>query len=75
MRRNRIALPPIRFDCGTEDSLLDGNRALHAALLRARIAHDYEEHRGGHDWAYWQEHVRSTLRFVSRLASESGKLS
>lgn len=71
MRRNRLSLPPIRFDCGSEDSLLVSNRALHAALLRARIPHDYEEHPGGHDWPYWQQHVRSTLRFVSRLASEA----
>jgi putative tributyrin esterase len=71
MRRNRAGLPPIRFDCGTEDSLLAGNRALHAAMLRARIPHDYEEHPGGHDWAYWQQQVRRTLRFVSSIASQS----
>jgi putative tributyrin esterase len=75
MRHNRSRLPPIRFDCGTEDSLLASNRALHAALLRARIPHDYEEHSGGHDWAYWQQYVRSTLRFVSRLASDFAELS
>lgn len=75
MRRNRSSLPRIRFDCGTEDSLLGSNRALHGALLRARIPHDYEEHPGGHDWRYWQQHVRSTLRFVSRIAVESAELS
>jgi len=69
MRRNRSDLPPIRFDCGTEDSLLAANRALHEALLRARIPHGYEESSGGHDWAYWQQHVRTTLRFVSQIAS------
>lgn len=71
MRRNHSRLPPIRFDCGTEDSLLPANRALHTALVRARILHGYEEHPGAHDWAYWQQHVRSTLRFVSQLAGES----
>lgn len=71
MRRNRSRLPPIRFDCGTEDSLLPANRALHTAFVRARIPHGYEEHPGGHDWAYWQQHVRTTLRFVSQLAGES----
>lgn len=67
MRRNRAHLPPTRIDCGTEDGLLESNRALHAALLKERIPHSYEEHSGGHDWQYWQEHVRSTLRFVSGL--------
>jgi len=65
MRCNRGHLPPIRFDCGTEDSLLVSNRALHEALLQSKIPHEYEEHPGGHDWAYWKHHVRSTLRFVS----------
>ena len=31
---NHDALPPIRFDCGTEDPLIDANRALHTALTR-----------------------------------------
>jgi S-formylglutathione hydrolase FrmB len=75
MRRNRSHLPPIRFDCGTDDSLLASNRALHTALLRARIPHEYEEHPGGHDWPYWQQQVRATLRFVSQLAGESAEFS
>jgi putative tributyrin esterase len=75
MRRNRSRLPAIRFDCGTEDSLLASNRALHAALERARIPHVYEERPGGHDWAYWQQQARSTLRFVSRIASGSSEIS
>jgi putative tributyrin esterase len=74
MRHNRSRLPPIRFDCGTEDSLIASNRKLHAALVQARIPHHYEEHPGGHDWPYWQRHVRSTLRFVSRLAGNAAQL-
>jgi putative tributyrin esterase len=66
MRRHRDHLPPIRFDCGTEDSLLASNRALDAALVKAGVRHVYEEYPGGHDWAYWQTHVRRTLRFVSQ---------
>jgi enterochelin esterase-like enzyme len=68
MRRNRAQLPPVRFDCGTEDALLESNRALHGALLKERIPHSYEEYPGGHDWVYWQQHVRATLRFVSESA-------
>jgi putative tributyrin esterase len=68
MRRNRADLPPIRFDCGTEDALLKSNRTLHAALDRARVPHVYEESAGGHDWPYWQKQVRSTLRFFSEIA-------
>jgi S-formylglutathione hydrolase FrmB len=68
MRRNRAHLPPIRIDCGTDDALLDSNRALHKAFLKDRIPHTYEEFPGGHDWVYWQKHVRATFQFVSALA-------
>jgi putative tributyrin esterase len=65
VRRHRAQLPPVRFDCGKEDSLLASNRILHAALTKAGVAHVYEENPGGHDWTYWRTHVRSTLRFMS----------
>lgn len=74
-RRNRATLPPVRFDCGREDSLLEGNRALHRSLLDAGIPHTYEEHSGGHTWEYWQEHVRSTFRFVSDIEERGAAIS
>ena len=67
IRKNRPQLPPIRFDCGAEDALLAGNRALHQALKREKTPHIYEEHPGGHDWEYWRRHVRDTFRFVSKI--------
>lgn len=63
--KQRNALPPLRFDCGTSDSLLGGNRALHEALVAAGVPHDYEEFAGGHEWSYWTEHIVSTLRHVA----------
>ncbi|MGD0913354.1 MAG: alpha/beta fold hydrolase [Terracidiphilus sp.] len=66
-KTNRAILPPIRFDCGREDSLIDSNRNLHAMLLEQGIAHTWEENDGGHTWEYWQTHVRSTLRFFSAI--------
>ncbi len=65
--RNRSTLPPIRFDCGTEDPLLDDNRALHAALDAAGIPHTYEEFPGGHEWPYWERQVVRTLRFFGGI--------
>ncbi|HVZ72996.1 MAG TPA: alpha/beta hydrolase-fold protein [Polyangia bacterium] len=63
-------LPPLRFDCGTGDGLLAGNRALHAALDARGIDHVYEEFPGGHDWPYWKLHLADTLRFFGALVSE-----
>jgi S-formylglutathione hydrolase FrmB len=63
-------LPPLRFDCGTGDGLLAGNRALHAALEARGIAHVYEEFPGGHDWPYWKLHVADSLRFFAGLIED-----
>jgi putative tributyrin esterase len=63
-------LPPLRFDCGTGDGLLAGNRALHAALDARGIEHVYEEFPGGHDWPYWKLHVADTLRFFAALIAD-----
>ena len=55
--------PEIRFDCGTEDGLIEGNRALHAHLERLDIAHEYAEYPGAHTWAYWDEHIQEAIAF------------
>lgn len=64
---NRELLPPIRFDCGIKDPLIEANRELHRALTEMQIPHEYQEFPGGHDWPYWTEHVRETLAFCKRV--------
>ncbi|MEM9674663.1 MAG: alpha/beta hydrolase-fold protein [Bacteroidota bacterium] len=63
MKKNKDRLPPIRFDCGRQDLLIDYNRQLHAQLLEENIPHSYQEFDGGHEWPYWQEHLNDTLLF------------
>ena len=58
-------LPPLRFDCGVADELIDANRILHGQLQAAGIPHTYEEFPGGHDWPYWTKHIADTLRFFA----------
>jgi S-formylglutathione hydrolase FrmB len=60
-------LPPIRFDCGLDDSFLLGNRALHEALAAQGIAHGYAERPGGHDWGYWSREIEASFRFFGRV--------
>ena len=55
--------PALRIDCGTEDFLLDDNRAFHAHLDAIGFAHEYEEFTGAHDWTYWDRHVQDQLAF------------
>ncbi len=61
----RHELPPVRFDCGTSDLLINYNRTLHDKLDKEGILHSYEEYPGGHEWPYWAEHVVKSLKFFA----------
>jgi len=57
------ALTPVKLflSIGTEDPLLETNRAFHRFLLAEKVPHTYEEHPGGHNWDFWDSHVREVL--------------
>jgi S-formylglutathione hydrolase FrmB len=57
-------IPALFFDCGTEDGLVDQNRALHSELNRLGITHSYAEWPGAHTWRYWSTHVRESLAWL-----------
>lgn len=63
---NRALLPALRVDCGTEDFLIEQNRAFHTHLETIGVPHEYAEYPGGHDWAYWDTHIQDTLAFISK---------
>lgn len=67
MLANRDRLSPLRFDCGTEDTLIEVNRELHHQLDKAGIAHTYEEFPGAHTWEYWNEHLADSLKFFAKI--------
>jgi len=72
MLANRDRLPPLRFDCGSEDHLVEHNRQLHRDLTLHQVPHTYEEFPGEHEWPYWERHVAESLRFFGRCASQRG---
>ena len=64
----RERTPVLSFDCGTGDEgLIDENRRLHAQLEEIGLAHHYAEHPGGHEWDYWDLHVREALAQHGRV--------
>lgn len=67
--RHRAELPPLRFDCGTDDPLIEHNRELHRQLIAAEVPHHYQEFAGGHEWLYWEEHITDSLLFFQRIAA------
>lgn len=67
MNLNRKKLPPIRFDCGTEDHLFRPNQLLHEALEREGISHQFAANPGSHSWKYWKIYVAESLLFFDSI--------
>jgi S-formylglutathione hydrolase FrmB len=65
-RARRTKRPALRIDCGTEDFLLEQNRAFHAHLQEIGYPHEYAEFPGDHTWGYWDEHVQEAIAFAAR---------
>jgi len=63
--QHRHHLPPVRFDCGTNDLLINYNRSLHKKLEKEGVPHTYEEYPGGHEWSYWSKHIITSLKFFA----------
>ncbi|MGQ0650338.1 MAG: alpha/beta hydrolase [Gemmatimonadaceae bacterium] len=61
----RALMPDLLFDIGTDDELLQQNRAFRWELQRLGIPHLYAEWPGKHEWPYWKQHVYESLRFVA----------
>jgi S-formylglutathione hydrolase FrmB len=63
--RGRRAVPALFFDCGSDDGLVDQNRAFDAELTRLGVAHSYHEWPGAHTWRYWNAHARESLAWMA----------
>jgi enterochelin esterase-like enzyme len=64
-KQYRDSLPPVKFDCGTDDLLLKYNRELHEKMVQEGIDHEYDEYTGGHEWYYWATHIIDSLKFFA----------
>ena len=69
-------LPYLYITCGTEDSLLEGNRTLVSQLVKTHENLEYYEMPGGHEWALWDQNIAAYLQALQgkqllNLASET----
>lgn len=74
VRRNRtngLPFPKLYLWCGTEDHLLQVNRAFHALLEEQTVPHYYEESEGDHSWRWWDLHIQEALRYLLAQPEES----
>lgn len=59
------ALPYFYLDCGTEDVLANDNARYAALLHEKKIAHEYRQLPGNHNWQYWDQQVREVLKIAA----------
>ena len=57
-------LPEIYMCCGTEDFLLENNRAFHRFLESRSIPHQYHESAGTHDMVFWNEYTEKIIDWM-----------
>ena len=55
------------FDCGYNDFFLQVNQNLHEKLVEMKIAHDYIERPGSHNWDYWRNSIEYQLLFFNKF--------
>ncbi len=56
----------LTLECGTDDYLLMANRSANRRLTEMKIAHDYTERPGRHNWEYWQNAIDYQLLFFRK---------
>ena len=62
----------IYFDCGAQDDygFNAGAAALDRALEARHVPHEFHIYPGGHNWAYFAEHLPASLEFHSRVFAQ-----
>ncbi len=55
----------IIFDCGVDDFFAKVNNDLHAAMVEAKVPHDYISRPGAHTHPYWANALLYHLMFFS----------
>ena len=63
------SLPYLYLDCGLADGFLETNREFAEILLSKKIAHQYRQLPGGHNWEYWDRQVREVLTIYAELTA------
>ena len=66
MTATRVAaLPFLYLDCGTEDFTSNSNQKFAELLRQKKIAHEYRQLPGNHNWQYWDQQVREVLKIAA----------
>lgn len=68
-------LPFFYFDCGRKDAFVTVNRRLDEIFRARRIAHQFRQLSGGHDWKYWNKNLPLVLKLSAEMFQNNSKIS
>lgn len=64
LKSQDASFPELYLCCGTEDFLIEPNRAFHRFLEDEHVPHEYHESPGQHDMVFWQEYARKIVAWM-----------
>ena len=62
--KEHAKFPQIYLACGTEDTLLQGNRRMRDYMKAAGMDVTYEEGPGGHEWDFWNRYIKKVIDWL-----------
>ncbi|MGB4661452.1 MAG: alpha/beta hydrolase-fold protein [Mobilitalea sp.] len=64
LKKEGKAIPSIYMACGSEDFLIEPNRAFHEFLRKEEIEVEYHETTGIHDWTFWNQYLEPAIKWM-----------
>jgi S-formylglutathione hydrolase FrmB len=59
-------IPPLYFECGKQEELIEVNRQFSKHLKKLKVKHIYKEFEGVHDWDYWDAGIVRVLAWFQK---------
>ena len=66
LKEKGTKIPDMFLCCGTEDFLIEPNRAFHRFLTEEQVPHEFYESQGVHDGVFWAEYEPKALAWLFR---------
>lgn len=67
LKEEKQAIPSIYMACGTEDFLIEENRAFHQFLQKEKVPVEYIESPGVHNWDFWNQYLEPSMKWMLGL--------
>lgn len=72
LKESGAEIPKFYLCCGTEDFMLEKNRAFRDFLQKETIDLTYEEGSGSHDWDFWDTYIQKVIDWLPLEEAHQG---